>query len=354
MGKKEILKRSLIFIALSITFNLLLFIYKFISGLIGDKFLLVSSSINLINSITKIICFQGIKKNINNKEVTFKVHKIIKEDLIDKRNVSHYNLLNGIISILIIIFSIVYIGYSIFTLNHYQVNNFNEINSLIMALISFIEIVISIFGLFSFKGKGHIYRDLKIVNFITSLTSILVASKGLLIVYSPNSSSNEIEDYISYGGIVLGIIIFIIGLMLIFAPYYSFEDPKIINYSKDIKLIKNDYFILNSSINENNEYYEGSINLKNNKIYGSIIFFYVIKIEDNQINLRGYISLKKHQKVKNKKIRIVINVLGVCIFPLTLIYLLLYSLGNLIFFLTSLNKNKKLKTLLLSNHYLVK
>ena len=354
MSKKDILKRTLIFIILSIIFNSLLFIYKFISGLIGDKFLLVSSSINLINLITKLICYKGIKKDINNEEVTFNLNKIIREDLEDKRNVSRYNLLNAVISILIIIFSIFYIGYSLYSLFVYQSNNFNEINSIIMALISFVEIVISTFGLFSFKRKGHIYRDLKIVNFITSLTSILVASKGLIIVYSTSLDVNQIDDYVSYGGIALGVIFFIIGLILIFAPYYSFEDPKIMNYSKNISFINNDYFILNASKNINDTYYEGYINLKNNKIYGLIRFFYVIKIKGDEINLRGYISLKKPIKIKNKKLKLTINIFEVFLFPITIFYLIFYSLGNLIFYLTSLNKNKKVSKLLQSNHYLVK
>lgn len=275
----------------SLIFNTLLAIGKIILSIFKGVFFLVSGILNIFIVISKLECYHGIKEK---NEKSFKAR-------------------NNTIGIFVILAGIqyaIYMGRMIYS--DVEIMNYGMYLGILIACISFLEMGLAITGLFKSYGKGHYYRNLKLINFCSALTAMVLTEVAI----TSFASEGDMRIVSGIFGLVVGAIICLIGFFIIIAPYFSLVDKEY-----------NVYIIKNSEIKD-----DITIQLTNSKIYGN--YYYYGKRNGNKIE--GHIVQEKSPIRKwNIYIKILIIVLSeILIFP--------YAIGGFINFFKG---NKILKRL---------
>ncbi len=293
---------------LSIVFSSLLIIGKFIVGIFSDMIMCVVALYSLFILLSKLQCILGLK----NKKKSF-----------DTRN--------KLISIFFFLAGLIYIFYMgrlvIFDIPKQQ---YNRLYSILYAFIAFLEIGLSIFGLFKVRKKGHFYRNIKLVNFVTSLTAILTI-QIMLLSFDIETNTNL---YNGFTGIAIGLLTIILAIYIYFAPKISIVDHEH-NVYELVAANKNKIEIHNSEL---------EVVLLKSKIYGNYLF--KAKMQAN--NVDGYI-IKENYFWKNLNIFIKI----LCII-LSEILIFIYAIGALIYFIRTFHILEKLDTIMNENGFLKK
>ncbi|MBQ8293661.1 MAG: hypothetical protein IJX78_07680 [Bacilli bacterium] len=276
----------------SLVFNTLLAIGKIILSFFKGVFFLVSGILNIIIMVSKLECYIGIRNK-------------------DKDSFKYHNNLIGLFVILAGIQYAIYMGRMIYS--SVEVMEYGMRLGTTIALVSFIELGIAIKGLFNSYGKGHYYRNLKLINLSSALTAMVLTE----IAITSFASEADMRFINGIFGLSVGAIICLIGIFILIAPKYSIVDKE-----HRVYIIKD---------NENNDE-EIKIQLTNSKIYGN--YFYLAKKTGNLIE--GNIVQEKSPIRKwNIYLKILVIVLSeILIFP--------YAIGA---FINSFKGNKLVKKL---------
>lgn len=235
---------------ISVVWNGILGIGKFILAIFKGVFFFVSGVINIFFGLAKLECSWGLK---NHKNESFKYRNI---------KVATFFLIAGI-------------QYTIYMLtlvfDKRTVMQYTDFLSINIALIAFVELGIAIYGMFKIKGKGHYYRDIKLINLCSALTALMWAELALL------SFTTGTENMFICGisGAIVGFGIICIAVYIYFAPRVSLIDQehnvyKQTNSKKLLELDKDNNF---------------NLLLFKSKIFGD----YVFKANYKENTLDGYI-----------------------------------------------------------------
>ena len=170
---------------------------KLVIGIIADYLLISLGAFGILLVLAKVQCILGVRS--------------------DKRS---FEFRNTVVSVLVFIAGVMYIVYMSlslkFGLHHKQYNMFE---SVMLAFIAFVELGVAIGGLARTKRRGHLYRDIKIINFISSLAAIMTAQIAIL-----SFMQNDADDVNCYIGIVLGVVAVLLSVLIYFAPRISTVD----------------------------------------------------------------------------------------------------------------------------------
>lgn len=144
---------------------------------------------------------------------------------------------------------------------------------IMMAAIAFTEMGVAVYGLIKTKRRGHYYRNIKIISFVSALTAIMTAQIALLSFNS--DGDNGFAN--GYAGIGLGIITMLLAVYVYFAPQISTIDREH-NIFRLAEPQKNRLVDMNAQNTE--------ITLRKSKIHGDCIF---AAVSDGRI-LDGHIK----------------------------------------------------------------
>lgn len=284
----------------SILFNAVLAVGKFIISFFSSFFMIAASIINVFMMLSKIECYYGEKAK--------------------GKDFIHRNRLIGIFVILAGTEYGIYMGRLIYS--NVDLMQYDMILGIIIACVSFVELAIAIKGCFNAFGKGHYYRNIKLINLSSALTAMVLTQIAIT-----SFASEEDTRFISgLFGLCVGIIIILIGCYILIAPKISVVDKLQNNYksqneTSDSKII---------------------IPLTDSKFYGN--YTYVGVVTNNICN--GKIEKGKSPIFQwNIYIKILIIVLSeILIFP--------YAFGALVFHFKSSKIINKLDQTMMEKGYI--
>lgn len=229
---------------ISIVFNFILGVGKILLSLFSTIFFLISGIINFLIMLSKYECFQGI---INPQKKNF-----------FKRT--------RIISLLLMASGLCYIIYMIrYIFLDIPIFNYGEFIGIIIAFVSFVEMGVAITGIVKAYGKGHYYRNIKIINFCSACTAIVLTEIALTSFVS-DDNLNVINGLV---GSFVGVIFILLGWFILIAHKYSLIDREYHTYYIDSIENKEINIKLTSSKFYADYYYTG--NVVDGKIEGKII-----------------------------------------------------------------------------------
>ncbi len=240
---------------ISIIFNLVMALAKVLLALFSRTYIfLVCGAINLCLGISKAECYDGIKKNARGID---------------------FNRKNNIISALFITSGVLYSYYMLrFLLFNPKTFDYTEILGITIALVSFIEIGMAIYGILKIHKSSHFYRNIKIINLATASCAIVMTQIAIL-------SFTKYENSYLYNGItglIVGVFMIILGIFIIILPKVSMIDCIENNYQAPINfqeknpdIVKNGKvkIIFSKSLIYGDYYYLGYLN--QNIITGKLI-----------------------------------------------------------------------------------
>jgi len=235
----------------SISMNLLLGLGKVVLAFFFGVFFLVAAIVNLCVMLAKLECYLG--------ERNYK-----------KKSFSYRNKMIGIFLLIAGLEYSIYMARMVFT--DVKVMDYDMILGICVACVSFLELAIAIKGCFKSYGKGHYYRNIKLISLCSALTAIVLTEVAL------TSFASETDTRVLNGlfGMVVGIIIILISVYIFIAPKISIVDKEhnVYKLKEDGELIKDE---------------EIRIKLTNSKFYRDYV--YVGKVDGDIVD--GYIVQEK-------------------------------------------------------------
>ena len=186
--------------------------------------------------------------------------------------------------------------------NDVPLNDYGPIISVLIAAVAFTELGIALYGCFKVAGKGYFLKNVKLINFSSALTAIVLTEVALMTFAETNMNLELISGLF---GVIVGIIIFLIAV-------YVLIQAKVSVLGKE----RNVYKYINGDFKQE----KISIKLTNSKFYAD--YYYEANIVDNTAD--GMI-IKGKNPIKSWNIWILILVITlseILIFP--------YAVGALI------------------------
>ena len=274
-------ERCIFTVKFSITLNSILAIGKFGLAIYKlDVFFFVAGVINILLMLAKVQCYSGIKLNKKADDTT--------------------NLLVALFLGLSGMQYTVYMSRLIF--NDVPLNDYGPIISVLIAAVAFTELGIALYGCFKVAGKGYFLKNVKLINFSSALTAIVLTEVALMTFAETDMNLELISGLF---GVIVGVIIFLIAV-------YVLIQAKISILGKE----RNVYKYINGDFKQE----KISIKLTNSKFYAD--YYYEANIVDNMAD--GMI-IKGKNPIKSWNIWILILVITlseILIFP--------YAVGALI------------------------
>lgn len=288
---------------ISMITNLLLAIGKFILSFFHGVFFFVAGIVNVLVMNSKLQCYLG-------------------EKYPEKKTFKYRNNMIGIFLFLAGLQYSIYMGRLIFT--DVKVMDYSMLLGIGVACVSFVEMGIAIKGCFNSFGKGHYYRNIKLISLCSALTAIVLTEVAL------TSFAAEGDTRIINGifGMSVGAIIVLISIYIYFAPNISIVDRE-----------HNVYKLKDGA----NKIEEGKveIQLTHSKFYGN--YTYVGNVKEDIID--GHI-VKGKSPLGNWNIYVKILVI-----ILSELLIFVYAGGALIFHFKNVTLIKKLDTIMLDKGY---
>lgn len=294
-------KRVKIFSIISLFSNVIICIAKFIAAAIfNNYFLIVAGFFNIFIFLSKGECLLGLMNN--NRSFKFR---------------------NTLIFLFVLTAGIVYTVYSarLVIYNDYATYNFSMELGILIALVSFIELIVAIYGLFRVKKYGHFYRDIKIINFITALTAIVLTEAA--ITSFANAGIENTKQNNGIFGMIVGIFTIVMSIYIFFAPVISVIDREHRCY-KVVDEEKTKIYFNESNILE--------LPLSFTKIFNKYVFKAYLK--NGKVD--GHIELTSGFF---KRSNIYVKVFLIIFFP---IYMIPLAFARLFYFFRTINIPKKL------------
>ena len=274
-------ERCIFTVKFSITLNSILALGKFGLAIYKlDVFFFVAGVINILLMLAKVQCYSGLRLNKKADDTT--------------------NLLVALFLGLSGMQYTVYMSRLIF--NDVPLNDYGPIISVLIAAVAFTELGIALYGCFKVAGKGYFLKNVKLINFSSALTAIVLTEVALMTFAETDMNLELISGLF---GVIVGIIIFLIAV-------YVLIQAKISILGKERNVYK--------YINGNFKQEKISIKLTNSKFYAD--YYYEANIVDNMAD--GMI-IKGKNPIKSWNIWILILVITlseILIFP--------YAVGALI------------------------
>jgi hypothetical protein len=211
------------------------------------KFFFACGIVSLILGIAKIFTIQSIR------------HKV---------KIKSFN--NVLISVLVLISGIVMVSIVLYDfLKPEDYSKFPLYLSFIVTIISSIEFLLTIIGLFKVSFKGHYYRNIKMINLCQAFSSLLLTTRVLVI-----TSKNEILLKISdLNGLATGILIIIIAILMFVAIFTSIYDK----LHHEYEYLGNDTVLEHYSIKLHDNYLFGDFTYEAYKCDKNVIDGNIIK-----------------------------------------------------------------------------
>lgn len=285
-------QRTILNTRFSIAFNALMAIGKMALAYFNLAFL-VSGIVNVLIMLAKVECFLGETKP-------------------ERKSFRYRNTIIGVFIMLAGVQYSIYMGRLIFT--DVEIRHYSLFTGVIIALISFIEMGIAIKGCFNAFGRGHYYRNLKIISLCSAFTAIALTELAIM-SFANQDPSRNIDGIF---GVCVGILIFLLGIYILLAPKLSILDRRHHFYqmTEDSELIEEDFIL----------------SLTHSKFYGNYVFVAVAKSGI----IEGWIFKKKTPiRYWNPFVKVMIAIFSeILIFP--------YAIGGFIFYLKTANITKKL------------
>lgn len=298
-------ERTVFFTGVTLCVSAAATVGKFVLGLFTDYILCVAALFNALLLFAKLECLLGIK----NDKVSF-----------EKRNLT--------ISVLLFIAGLVYVVYMGGRLfRSVDGERYTGVQSILTAFVGFVEMGLAILGLIQTKRKGHLYRDIKIINFASAMTAIMTAQIALLSAYSQYSDAPN-----AYMGIGVGVITALLAVYVYFAPQISIIDRE---YNAFRLLDEEKNGLVDMSADET------VIPLCESKIYGD----YIYRAKVNGENVSG--KIEKGEGFFNAlpifwKIILII---------LSEILIFVWLIGYVVFFCKTVNLPKQLEEKMIENGF---
>lgn len=132
---------------------------------------------------------------------------------ITRRDKQSFRSRNMKVSIFLTLAGIQYTGYLSRHLFGYEGRSYSMILGVMIAFMSFLEFGIAIKGCFTAYGKGHYYRNIKLISLCSAMTAIALTELAIM-SFSSKEAHNELDGLL---GIIVGIIMILIGIY-IFLP----------------------------------------------------------------------------------------------------------------------------------------
>lgn len=281
----------------SILINLALMIGKFLLAYFFGIFFLISGLVNLFWVLSRGLCYYGIK---HDTKIPFeKINSLI----------GAFVLLAGSIYAIYML-TLVFAGR--------QIIGYGMVLSIAIAAVSFFELGLAIYGIFDSKGKGQLYRDIKLIDLCAAMTAIIWTEVALL-SFAYDGNSNII---CGISGAVVGLVIFLVGVFITFAAKFSIQDRT------------HNTYILTDDTKQYDNGTDFEIKLLKSKVYGD--YTYRAKFNDGEFD--G--EIERGEGLLGK-----LNLLSkILVIILSEILIFVYAIGALIYLLRSMTVLKKLDT----------
>lgn len=292
-------QKTVVKTAIGLCSSAVLAIAKFIIGLFTDYNLCSIAIYSFGILLAKLECVLGIKS----AKRSFKQR-------------------NNLVAIFLFISSVLYTGFMcrmLFIERPLKDNGMLYV--LLLAFISFMEFGFALAGLVRNKNKGHLYRNIKIINFCVALIAILTTQMAILNMIT---KSNVVNIANAYTGIGVGIFIALCAVFIFFAPKISVIDREH-NVFKLTDSTKNNLINMQDTAIE--------LTLCKSFVYGSYIYRAVIRDEIIDGNIGRGTTLWQ-------RMNIVLKILW-CI--LSEILLFVWLIGRFILMLRSMNIPRRLE-----------
>ena len=159
-------------------------------------FFLVAGFVNIFVMLSKLECYLGER---------------------DYRSVA-FERRNRRIGIFLLLSGIIYVVYmSRLLLTDVYIFEYDMILGICVALVSFVELTFAIKGCFNAYGKGHYYRNIKLISLCSALTAIVLTQIAI------TSFATKVDTRLLNGlfGLVVGIVIVLISCYIFVAPRIS-------------------------------------------------------------------------------------------------------------------------------------
>jgi len=296
-------ERMVLTAAVTVFFGFFVAVGKIAIGIFSDYLLCAVGAFNLMLAVAKLICVRGAKKEFG------------------KRNASVAACLffGGVFYALYMILSLV---------NPAPPREYSLTVSVSIAAVAFAEMGVSIFGLVRTRRKGHAYRALKIIGFITALTALLTAQIALLAF----TGADEAAAYNNYTGIGIACITVLLALFIFFAPRFSTVGRE-----------RNRFRLIDGTQNKlvDMERRETEILLHKSRIYGNTVFR--AEITGNVVD-----GLIEKESGVWKRLNVFVKIL--CII-LSEILIFVWAGGYAVHFVRTVNMPGKLKQRMAENGF---
>lgn len=297
-------EKTILSTKISIFTNAVFALGKFIISIFNGIFFVVAGIVNIFTMISKLECYLG-EKYPNKKSFTYR---------------------NNMIGIFLLLAGFeygIYMTRLVFT--NIEVMEYGMFLGIMVAFISFVELGFAIKGLFDAYGRGHYYRNIKLINLCSAFTAIVLTEIALT-SFAAETDTRVINGI--FGMSVAGIII-LIAIYIFIAPSISIVDRMNNNYK--LKEGCTPY--------SDDEIY---LKLTSSKFYGAYI--YKGNVNDNIIE--GKIEQEKSPIFSwNIYIKILVIILSeILIFP--------YAIGALIYHFKNATLIKKLDQRMLNLNYI--
>ena len=248
-NKMSFEEKTLFSTKFSIIFNAVLALGKCVLAIFNGIFFFVAGVLNIFFMISKLECYLGVRYP-------------------EKKSFTYRNTLIGLFLLFAGVQYGIYMARLLFT--DVETMKYGMIMGISIATISFVEMGIAIKGLFNSYGKGHYFRNIKIINFCSALTAIVLTEVALM-SFAYTLDSRVIDATF---GLVCGGIIVLIAIFIFIAPRVSLVDREHNVYkakSKD-KILKVDRYEVTLTCSKfyGNYYYVGAVS-------GNIIDGHIIK-----------------------------------------------------------------------------
>lgn len=298
-------QRTLYNTKISLILNGLLAIGKFVLAIFYGVFFTISALVNVFVFFAKVECYLGVEKS-------------------HKRSFEFRNLLTSIFLLSMGLMYSIYMAR--FLITDMKATDYGMIISIIIAMVSFIELSVAIIGCFKAAGRGHYYRNIKLINLSSAFTAIALTEVALM-TFAGEGDSSFINGLF---GLIVGLFIILIAIYMLFAPKISLVDKE-----------HNKYILKENS---NNLIKEENIKIKltSSKFYAD--YYYEAKKDNNIID--GYL-IKGKIPIFKWKIWVLIIV-----FTLSEILIFPYVIGAFINYVKNAKLIKKLDMIMLEKNYI--